>query len=58
LEIKDKIETQNLAKRISFIRPTIFGGFWDFQPNLAHADTGFLSFLNFKVFYIEFLIFC
>ena len=36
-------DTENLAKRLSFIRVTHFGGFWDFLPNLEHADTAYTT---------------
>ncbi|RIA86792.1 hypothetical protein C1645_778718 [Glomus cerebriforme] len=36
-------ETEELAKRICFIRETHYGGFWDFTSNLAHGDTAYTS---------------
>ncbi|KAI9145000.1 trimethyllysine dioxygenase [Paraphysoderma sedebokerense] len=34
-------DTQKLAERICFIRPSHYGGFWDFTSNLAHGDTAY-----------------
>ncbi|KAJ3272881.1 hypothetical protein HDV01_005204 [Terramyces sp. JEL0728] len=36
-------ETNALANRISFIRKTHYGEFWDFTSNLAHGDTAYTS---------------
>jgi len=36
-------ETEELAKRICFIRETHYGKFWDFTSNLAHGDTAYTS---------------
>ena len=33
--------TEALARRIAYIRETIFGGFWDFTANQAFADTAY-----------------
>ena len=33
--------TQELAKRIGYVRETIFGGMWDFTANLAFKDTAY-----------------
>jgi trimethyllysine dioxygenase len=33
--------TKELAKRIGYIRETIFGGMWDFTANLAFKDTAY-----------------
>lgn len=33
--------TEGLARRIAYIRETIFGGFWDFTANQAFADTAY-----------------
>ncbi|KAF9106170.1 hypothetical protein BGX29_010315 [Mortierella sp. GBA35] len=33
--------TEELAKRISFIRETHYGGFWDFTSDLGHGDTAY-----------------
>ncbi|RED44161.1 trimethyllysine dioxygenase [Aestuariispira insulae] len=33
--------TQDVLRRIGYIRETIFGGFWDFTANLAFADTAY-----------------
>jgi len=35
--------TQALAKRITYIRETIFGGYWDFTANMEHKDTAYTS---------------
>ncbi len=35
--------TQSVAKRISYIRETIFGGYWDFTANMEHKDTAYTS---------------
>ncbi|KAK0552352.1 hypothetical protein OC845_001727 [Tilletia horrida] len=35
--------TQALIERIAFIRPTHYGGFWDFTSNLAHGDTAYTN---------------
>ncbi|CAI2162606.1 16918_t:CDS:2 [Funneliformis geosporum] len=36
-------ETEELAKRICFIRESHYGGFWDFTSNLAHGDTAYTT---------------
>ncbi|CAB4404256.1 unnamed protein product [Rhizophagus irregularis] len=36
-------ETEELAKRICFIRETHYGRFWDFTSNLEHGDTAYTS---------------
>ncbi|KAF9123572.1 hypothetical protein BGW39_008871 [Mortierella sp. 14UC] len=33
--------TEKLAERISFIRETHYGGFWDFTSDLGHGDTAY-----------------
>ncbi|MEX0759435.1 MAG: trimethyllysine dioxygenase [Tistlia sp.] len=33
--------TERLARRIAYVRETIFGGFWVFSANMAHADTAY-----------------
>ncbi|KAF8929705.1 hypothetical protein BGZ58_008773 [Dissophora ornata] len=33
--------TEALAKRITFIRETHYGGFWDFTSDLGHGDTAY-----------------
>lgn len=33
--------TEALARRIGYVRETIFGGMWDFQADLAKADTAY-----------------
>jgi trimethyllysine dioxygenase len=35
--------TQALVERLSFIRPTHYGGFWDFTSNLEHGDTAYTN---------------
>lgn len=35
--------TQAVAKRIAYIRETIFGGYWDFTANMEHKDTAYTS---------------
>jgi trimethyllysine dioxygenase len=35
--------TRGLIERVGYIRETIFGGFWDFQANLAKADTAYTN---------------
>ncbi|KAN0066017.1 hypothetical protein ACQY0O_000109 [Thecaphora frezii] len=34
-------DTENLVRRIAFIRETHYGGFWDFTSDLAHGDTAY-----------------
>jgi trimethyllysine dioxygenase len=35
--------TRSLARRIGYVRETIFGGLWDFTANLAFQDTAYTS---------------
>lgn len=35
--------TEALARRIAYVRETIFGGFWVFSANMAHADTAYTT---------------
>lgn len=35
--------TEELIRRISFIRETHYGGFWDFTADLAHGDTAYTN---------------
>ncbi|KAI9098893.1 mitochondrial protein [Phlyctochytrium arcticum] len=35
--------TEQLARRIAFIRETHYGGFWDFTADLAHGDTAYTN---------------
>ena len=35
--------TRELVERIAYVRETIFGGFWDFQADLAKADTAYTN---------------
>ena len=35
--------TKAVAARISYIRETIFGGYWDFTANMEHKDTAYTS---------------
>jgi trimethyllysine dioxygenase len=39
----DPLETQKLLERIAFIRVTHYGGFYDFTPDLAMADTAYTN---------------
>jgi trimethyllysine dioxygenase len=32
-----------LARRIAYVRETVFGGYWDVTANLAHQDTAYTS---------------
>ncbi|KAI8922206.1 hypothetical protein DFJ77DRAFT_445718 [Powellomyces hirtus] len=33
--------TEQLGRRVAFIRETHYGGFWDFSANLEHGDTAY-----------------
>ena len=35
--------THELVKRVSYVRETIFGGFWDFEADLSKADTAYTN---------------
>jgi trimethyllysine dioxygenase len=35
--------TEALLRRVGYVRETIFGGMWDFQPDLAKADTAYTN---------------
>ncbi|GAA96562.1 uncharacterized protein L969DRAFT_88126 [Mixia osmundae IAM 14324] len=35
--------TEQLIRRIAFIRETHYGGFWDFTADLAHGDTAYTN---------------
>ncbi|KAJ3244936.1 hypothetical protein HK104_008000, partial [Borealophlyctis nickersoniae] len=35
--------TEALGRRVSFIRETHYGGFWDFTANLEHGDTAYTT---------------
>ena len=35
--------TQKLMERVTYIRHTIFGGFWDFTANMEHKDTAYTT---------------
>lgn len=35
--------TKAVAMRVSYIRRTIFGGYWDFTANMEHKDTAYTS---------------
>ncbi|KAG7192705.1 uncharacterized protein KQ657_001488 [Scheffersomyces spartinae] len=37
-------DTQKLVERLMYIRPTHYGGFWDFTSDLAKADTAYTNF--------------
>ncbi|CAG8806074.1 20569_t:CDS:2, partial [Dentiscutata erythropus] len=36
-------ETEELAKRICFIRESHYGKFWDFTANMEHGDTAYTT---------------
>ncbi|CAK9441469.1 uncharacterized protein LODBEIA_P53370 [Lodderomyces beijingensis] len=36
--------TQSLCEKLNYIRPTHYGGFWDFTSDLAKADTAYTNF--------------
>ena len=36
------LATKSLVERISFIRETHYGSFWDFTSDLAHGDTAYV----------------
>jgi len=35
--------TRKLLERVTYIRHTIFGGFWDFTANMEHKDTAYTT---------------
>jgi len=35
--------TQAVAKRVAYVRETIFGGYWDFTANMEHKDTAYTT---------------
>ena len=35
--------TEALARRVGYVRETIFGGFWEFTADLAKADTAYTN---------------
>ncbi len=35
--------TERLARRVGYVRETIFGGMWDFRADLAKADTAYTN---------------
>ena len=37
----DAASTEALLRRIAYVRETIFGGFWEFQPDQARADSAY-----------------
>lgn len=37
-------ETEKLCEKINYIRPTHYGGFWDFTSNLSKNDTAYTNF--------------
>ncbi|KAF8824903.1 hypothetical protein HHX47_DHR7000212 [Lentinula edodes] len=37
------VSTESLVRRISFIRETHYGGFWEFTSNLAKGDTAYTN---------------
>jgi trimethyllysine dioxygenase len=36
-------DTEQLIRRIAFIRETHYGGFWDFTSDLSHGDTAYTN---------------
>ncbi|KAI8895473.1 hypothetical protein BC833DRAFT_622997 [Globomyces pollinis-pini] len=40
---KNLEDTKKLAERITFVRETHYGGFWDFTADLAHGDTAYTN---------------
>ncbi len=36
--------TERLLRRVSYIRETVFGGFWEFADDLSRADTAYTNF--------------
>jgi trimethyllysine dioxygenase len=39
----DAPSTEALLRRIAYVRATIFGGFWEFQPDQARADSAYTN---------------
>lgn len=39
----ERSATESLIRRIGYVRETIFGGMWDFQADLAKADTAYTT---------------
>ncbi|MEO6654076.1 MAG: TauD/TfdA family dioxygenase [Ilumatobacteraceae bacterium] len=39
----DPVATDALIRRVGYVRETVFGGMWDFQADLAKADTAYTS---------------
>lgn len=37
-------DTEKLCEQLNYIRPTHYGGFWDFTSDLAKADTAYTNF--------------
>ncbi|RCK64778.1 Trimethyllysine dioxygenase [Candida viswanathii] len=37
-------DTERLCEKLNYIRPTHYGGFWDFTSDLAKADTAYTNF--------------
>ncbi|KAI5968999.1 hypothetical protein CANMA_001995 [Candida margitis] len=37
-------DTEQLCQQLNYIRPTHYGGFWDFTSDLAKADTAYTNF--------------
>lgn len=35
--------TEQLLRRVSYVRETIFGGFWEFQADMSKADTAYTT---------------
>lgn len=40
---RDPAATDALIRRVAYVRETIFGGLWDFQADLAKADTAYTN---------------
>lgn len=36
-------DSERLARRIGYVRASIFGGFWDFTADLTHGDTAYTN---------------
>jgi len=34
-------DTETLIRRVAYVRETVFGGFWEFQPDMSKADTAY-----------------
>jgi trimethyllysine dioxygenase len=36
-------DSEALIRRVGYVRETVFGGFWEFQPDLSKADTAYTT---------------